>query len=145
MSYSQEDLVCHCRYHWYLKRHKYPQCAQGTQREKWKSLSFVQLFATPWTLQSMEFSRPEYWSGQPFPSPGIFQTPGSNPGLPHCRQTLYQLSHKWSPRILEWVADPFSRGSSRPRIWTGASCIAGRFFTNWAIREAPRHTRKILL
>ena len=30
---------------------------------KWKSLSHVQLFATPWTIQSMEFSRPEYWSG----------------------------------------------------------------------------------
>ena len=31
--------------------------------DKWKSLSRVQLFATPWTIQSMEFSRPEYWSG----------------------------------------------------------------------------------
>ena len=30
---------------------------------KWKSLSHVQLFATPWTIQSMEFSRPEHWSG----------------------------------------------------------------------------------
>ena len=35
---------------------------------------------------------------------GIFPTQGSNPGLPHCRQILYQLSHKGSPRILEWVA-----------------------------------------
>ena len=33
----------------------------------------------------------------------IFPTQGSNPGLPHCRQILYQLSHKGSPRILEWV------------------------------------------
>ena len=31
--------------------------------EKWKYLSLVQLFANPWTIQSMEFSRPEYWSG----------------------------------------------------------------------------------
>ena len=60
----------------------------------------------------MEFSRPEYRSGQ-----GIFPTQGSNPGLPHCRQILYQLSHMGSPRILEWVAYPFSRGSSRPRNW----------------------------
>ena len=37
---------------------------------------------------------------------GIFPTQGSNPGLPHCRQILYQLSHKGSPRILEWVAYP---------------------------------------
>ena len=39
----------------------------------------------------------------------IFPTQGSNPGLPHCRGILYQLSHKGSPRILEWVAHPFSR------------------------------------
>ena len=61
---------------------------------------------------------------------GIFPTPASNPGLPHCRQILYQLSHKGSPRILEWVSYPSSRGSSRPRNRTGVSCIAGGFFTN---------------
>ena len=43
---------------------------------------------------------------------GIFSTQGSNPGLPHCRQILYQLRHKGIPRILEGVAYPFSRGSS---------------------------------
>ena len=56
---------------------------------------------------------------------GIFPTQGLNPGLPHCRQILYQLSHKGSPRTLEWVAYPFSSGSSRPRNWTGVSCTAG--------------------
>jgi len=66
---------------------------------------------------------------------GIVPAQGSNPGLPHCRRICYQLSHKESPRILEWVAYPFSRGSSRSRNWTGVSCIAGGFFTNWAIRE----------
>ena len=64
---------------------------------------------------------------------GIWPTQGSNPGLPHCRQILYQLSHKGSPSILEWVAYPFSRGSSWPRNWTGVSCIAGGFSTKWAI------------
>ena len=68
---------------------------------------------------------------------GIFPTQGSNPGLPHCRRVLYQLSHKGSPRILEWVAYPFSSRSSQPRNQTGVSCIAGGFFTNWAMREAP--------
>ena len=63
---------------------------------------------------------------------GIFPTQGSNPGLPHCRWILYQLSHKGSPRILEWVAYPFSKGSSWPRNRTGVSCITGIFFTNWA-------------
>ena len=43
---------------------------------------------------------------------GIFTTRGSNPGLPHCRRILYQLSHKGSPRILEWVTYPFSSRSS---------------------------------
>ena len=38
-------------------------------------------------------------------------------------------------RILEWVAIPFSRGSTLPWDWTQVSCIAGRFFTIWAIRE----------
>ena len=69
----------------------------------------------------------------------IFPTQRSNPGLLHCRQILYQLSHQGSLRILEWVAYPFSSGSSWPRNWIGVSCAAGRFFTNWAIREAwPR-------
>ena len=68
---------------------------------------------------------------------GIFPTQGSNPGLPHCRHIIYQLSHKGSPRILEWAAYPFSRGSSWPRNWTRVSSTAGGFcFTNWAIREA---------
>ena len=39
-------------------------------------------------------------------------------------------------RILEWVAVPFSRGSSQPRDQTGVSCTAGGFFTSWATREA---------
>ena len=66
---------------------------------------------------------------------GIFSTQGLIPGLPHCRWILYQLSHKESPRKLEWVAHPFSSGSSWPRNQTGVSCIAGRFFTSWATRE----------
>ena len=45
---------------------------------------------------------------------GIFPTQGLNLGLPHCRRILDQLSHKGSPRILEWVAYPFSSGSSWP-------------------------------
>ena len=39
-------------------------------------------------------------------------------------------------RILEWVDYPSSRGSSQPRNWTGVSCVAGRFFSSWATREA---------
>ena len=57
---------------------------------KWsevKSLSHVQLFATPWIVahqapRSMGFSRHEYWSGLPFPSPGDLPDPGIEPGSP---------------------------------------------------------------
>ena len=53
----------------------------STLKVKVKSLSRVQLFATPWTIAhqappSMEFSRQEYWSGVPFPSPGDLPDPG---------------------------------------------------------------------
>ena len=70
---------------------------------KWKSLSHVHFFATPWTVA--------------------------------CQDPLFMELSK--ARILEWVAIPFSRGSSWPRGQTWVSCIAGRFFTIWATREAP--------
>ena len=61
----------------------------GVQLEnvKVKSLSRVQLFATPWTVAyqappSMGFSRQEHWSGLPFPSPGHLPNPGIEPGSP---------------------------------------------------------------
>ena len=76
---------------------------------------------------------------------GIFLTQGSNPGIPHCRQILYQLHYKGSPAILEWVAYPFSSRSSWPRDWTRVSCIPGGFFTNWAIREALNAALEFLL
>ena len=65
---------------------------------------------------------------------GIFPTQELIPGLLHHRHILYPLSHQGSPWKLEWAAYPFSR-SSHPRYWTGVSCIAGGFFTNWATRK----------
>ena len=55
------------------------------QKVKVKSLSCVRLFVTPWTVAyqappSMEFSRQEYWSGLPFPSPGHLPNPRIEPG-----------------------------------------------------------------
>ena len=85
----------------------------------------------PWGV-----SRQEYWSGLPGPPPGDLPNPEIKPGLPLCRLFLDWLNHQESPRIRGWVAYPFFRGSSQPRNWTGVSCIAGRFFTSWAIREA---------
>ena len=59
----------------------------GNFKVKVKPLSRVRLFVTPWTVayqapQSMEFSRHEYWSGLPFPSPVDLPDPGSKPGSP---------------------------------------------------------------
>ena len=72
---------------------------------------------------------------------GIFPTQGLNPGFLHCRQILYQLSQKGSPRKLEWVAYPFSKGifltqESNP----GVSSNTGGFFPNWAIRQYQETT-----
>ena len=66
--------------------------------------SCVQLCESQWMVApqaplSLGFSRQEYWSGLSCPPQGIFPTQGSNPGLPHCRWTLYCLSHQeaqWS-------------------------------------------------
>ena len=63
---------------------------QAERKGKWKSLSRVRFFATPWIIQA---------------------------------------------RMLEWVAFPFSGGSSQPRDQTQVSCTAGGFFTSWATRE----------
>ena len=88
-----QELNCgllHCRWILYQLNYQESPC---WGRSEVKSLSSVQLSVTPWTVayqahQSMGFSRQKYWSGLPFPSPGDLQTQGSNPGLPHCRQTL---------------------------------------------------------
>ena len=107
---------------------------------KAKLLSRFILFVTPWTIQSVNSPGQNPGVGNHCIIQVILPTQGSNLVLPHCRQILYQLSHKGSPRILQWVAYPFSSAPSRPRNWTGVSWIAGGFFTNWTMREAlTRH------
>ena len=61
--------------------------------------SHIRLFVTPWTVAhqaslSVGFSRQENWSGSHSLLQEIFQTQGSNPGLLHCRQILYHLTHQ---------------------------------------------------
>ena len=78
-------------------------------------------------------------------------------GNGECSDTFLQISHhlrllclteghnaESSVRI-DISMHPFSSGSSQPRNRTGVSCIAGRFFTNWAIREAPYSVGKTML
>ena len=65
-------------------------------------ISRVRLFATPWTVAhqaplSMEFSRQEYWSGLPFPSPGDLPDPRIEPRSPSLQADIYHLSHREAP------------------------------------------------
>ena len=85
------------------------------KERKW-SCSVMSDSTTPWTTahqapQSVEFSRQEHWSGLPSPSSGDLSTQGSNPGLPHCRQTLLpsegdedHLKSAWVGKVslLQW-------------------------------------------
>ena len=71
---------------------------------------------------SMGFSRQGYWSGLPFPSPGIFLTQGSNPDLPQCRQTLY---HQGRLQVL----------------FTGRQCIS----VSWYLLNLLRKKRRDII
>ena len=66
----------------------------------------------------------------------LFSTPWTAAGQAPLSMGLLQA------RILEWVAIPSSRRSSQPSDWTQVSCIAGRFFTIWATREAQKYSRE---
>ena len=76
---------------------------------KWKSLNHVWLFATPWTTQSMEFSRPEYCSGQPFPSPGGSSQPRDWTQVSHITGTFFTSWARRTRTIRECVAYPFCK------------------------------------
>ena len=146
--------------------------------------SIVSDFATLWTVAcqaslSMRFSKQEYWSGLPFPSPEDLPDPGIKPTslmspalaggfFPtsatwetlwnHKKRKWKSLSCLWlwdlmdcslpgssahwilQARILQWVAIPFSSGSSQPKDRTQVSHIAGGFFVVWATREATETT-----
>ena len=80
--------LLHCR--WILYQLSY----KGTP----KSRSRVQLFGTPWIIQSLEFSRPEYWSGQPFASPGDLPNPGVESRSPALQADSLPVEPRGKPR-----------------------------------------------
>ena len=55
----------------------------------------------PWTIQPMEFSSPEYWSGLPFPSPGDLSNPGREPGSPALQADSLQT--ELSGKCIKWL------------------------------------------
>ena len=84
-------------------------------KEAEMKVKVAQLYLTHWNpMVSSPWNSPGQNTGVGSLSllQGIFPTQGWNPGLLHCRWILYQLSHKGTPRTLEWVACPFSRVSS---------------------------------
>ena len=64
-------------------------------------------------------------------------------GSMDCTPSGFSVHGILQARVLEWVAIPFSRGSSQPRDQTQVSCIAGRHFNLWATREAPSRDHEI--
>ena len=109
----------------------------SVQQNEVKSLSRVPPHGlyNPWNYPGQNI-----WVGSCSLLQGIFPTQGSNTGLPHCGQLLHQLSHRGSPRVLEWVAYPFSRGSSlipnlslphshlSPLVTISLSSVSKKFF-----------------
>ena len=99
-------------------------------------------FATPWTVvhqapPSMGFSRQDYWSGLPFPSPmresEVCQSCPTFSDPMGCSLPGSSVYGIFQAKVLEWGAIAFCRGSSQPRDQTYGSChiscITGRFFT----------------
>ena len=76
-----------------------------------KQLSRVQLFVNLWTIQSMKFSRPEYWNGQPFSSPGDLPNPGIKPWSPTLQVVSLPAGPQGKPKntgvgslsLLHWI------------------------------------------
>ena len=104
------------------KRYVHPNVHESERKVKVKSLSGVWFFATPWTvahqaLPSMGFSRQEYWSGLPLPSPG--DLPDPNPGLPHWGQMLYPLSHQGIPMFIAALFTIARHGNSAQQRMNG--------------------------
>ena len=76
-----------------------------------KSLSRVRLFVTPWTVAyqaplSMGFSRQEYWSGLPFPSPGDLPDPGIEPGSPVLQADVLPSEPIINHQKCCWITEP---------------------------------------
>ena len=79
-----------------------------------KSLSRVRLFATPWTVAcqaplSMGFSRQEYWSGLPFPSPGDLPDPGIEPGSPALQADALTSEPPGKPKVVKTESPSLAR------------------------------------
>ena len=90
-------------------------------------------------IQSMEFSRPEYWRGWPFLSPGDHPNLGIKPRSLSLQADSLPAEPQGKAKNTGGGRLSLSSRSSQPKNRTRISCIAGGFFTDWAIREALKH------
>ena len=93
---------------------------------EWKSLSHVQLFATPWTTRSVEFSRPDYWSGS-FPSLGDLPKPGIKPRSPTLQVNSLPAEPPGKPK----------------KTWVGSLCLLQQIFPTQELNWGLLHCRQI--
>ena len=106
-----------------------------SERKKVKSISRARLFATAWIVACTKLLRPWDFQGKStgvgchFLLQGIFPTQGSNPGLSHCRQTLYHLSHQGSPG---WLV---RSGEEGPQRRDGCTLHVGGMWIVWLRRQ----------
>ena len=87
-----------------------------------KSLSCVRLFETLWTVArqaplSIGFSRQEYWSGLPFPSPGDFPNPGIEPGSPALQADTLSSEPPGKPNRLPCLIGYTSMQNKKFKVW----------------------------
>ena len=111
---------------------------------KVKSLSCVHLFVSPWTIAhqaspSMGFSRQEYWSGLPFPSPGDLPHPGIEPRSPALKADALPSEPTGKEGLLtSGTYLPGGRGIPRPCLLCPGRCFIPLFST----AQLPSQTRE---
>ena len=103
-----------------------------SSKVKWKSLSRVRLFVNPWTIQSMEFSRPEYWSGVGFPFSGRGSGGSSQPR----DRTLVS-------RIVGGLVTSWAIGKPK-NTWVGSLSLLQLIFPTQESNQGLLHCRQIL-
>ena len=104
-------------------------------------LSPVWLFATPWTIKSMEFSRSEYWSGWPFLSPGDLPNPGVEPRSPTLQADSLPAEPQGKPKNTGVGSLSLLQGIFMIQELNCGLLHCRQIFYQWAIREAHLVTK----
>ena len=101
------------------------------------SLSRVRLFVSSWTIQSMELSRPEYWTGYPFPSPGDLPNPGIKSRSPTLQADSLPAEPPGKPKNTGVGSLSLLQRSSRPRNRIRAFCMEGKILYQLSYQGGP--------